>query len=413
LVDDAKPRAKRYLMFDGLVHGFALKVEVSGAKVWVVQKSQAGRSVRVTLGTYPDLTVDQARRASQTIVADLVRGGDPNAGKRAAIDARRRAEHEALTVQALWERYLREEAARHNKASTVEMKLRLWERSIGPSIGKIAVRDVTGQHLSDIVQGALRVDARGTVTGGKAAAGNLYRLLHHLFAKALAWRLRPLELGHPLDGMEQPRVPRRERLLSDDEMIALLAAIDGDPSAPQVRLAIRLAALTGWRIRELLDLRWEHVRLDLQEVRLPDTKTGFSARPISPAASVVLNGIERRPGVRWILPGVRDPQKPLDYDTVHKAACRISAKAGVERITPHILRHRVITDVASASPNIRTGMAVTGHKSAQAFLGYVHAERDRARSVAAEVGSRLAKLAETPPTPKVVEMQPRRPARRS
>src|SRR4051794_32787820 len=154
LVDDAKPRAKRYLMFDGLVHGFALKVEVSGAKVWVVQKSQAGRSVRVTLGAYPDLTVDQARRASQAIVADLVRGGDPNAGKRAAIDARRRAEHEALTVQVLWERYLREEAARHNKASTVEMKLRLWERSIGPSIGKIAVRDVTGQHLSEIVQGA-------------------------------------------------------------------------------------------------------------------------------------------------------------------------------------------------------------------------------------------------------------------
>ena len=37
LVDDAKPRAKRYLIFDGLVHGFALKVEASGAKVWVVQ----------------------------------------------------------------------------------------------------------------------------------------------------------------------------------------------------------------------------------------------------------------------------------------------------------------------------------------------------------------------------------------
>ena len=62
------------------------------------------------------------------------------------------------------------------------------------------------------------------------------------------------------------------------------------------------------------------------------------------AALTVLNGIERRPGIRWVLPGVRDPQKALDYDTVHKVACRISAKAGVERITPHILRHRVTTD---------------------------------------------------------------------
>src|SRR4051795_9685355 len=228
LVDCAMPRDKRYLMFDGLVHGFALKVEVSGAKVWVVQKSQAGRSIRVTLGAYPDLTVDQARRASQSIVTDLVRGSDPNAEKRAAIEARHRAEHEALTVAVLWERYLREEVATHNKTSTAEMKRRLWERAIGPSIGRTPVRDVTGQHLSAIVQGALRVDAKGNVTGGKAAAGNLYRLLHHMFAKALAWRLRPLELGHPLDGMEQHRVPRRERLLSNDELSAFLAAIDGD-----------------------------------------------------------------------------------------------------------------------------------------------------------------------------------------
>jgi hypothetical protein len=50
-----------------------------------MQKSQAGRSIRVTLGAYPDFTVDLARRAAQVAVTDLVRGGDPNAEKRAAI----------------------------------------------------------------------------------------------------------------------------------------------------------------------------------------------------------------------------------------------------------------------------------------------------------------------------------------
>ncbi len=38
----------------------------------------------------------------------------------------------------------------------------------------------------------------------------------------------------------------------------------------------------------------------------------------------LLDGIERRPGVPWVLPGILDPRKPLDYDTVYKAACRIS-----------------------------------------------------------------------------------------
>ena len=109
VVDAATPRDRRYLIFDGLVHGFALKVETSGSKVWVVQKSQAGRSVRVTLGAYPDLTVDQARRDAQAEVAKLARGQDPNAEKRAAIEVRRRAERDAVTVSALWDRYRVEE----------------------------------------------------------------------------------------------------------------------------------------------------------------------------------------------------------------------------------------------------------------------------------------------------------------
>lgn len=414
IVDAAEPHERRYLVFDGLVHGFALKVEPSGAKVWVVQKSQAGRSARVTIGPYPDLTVEQARREAQAIVVKLVRGGDPTAEKRAMIEAQRRKDREGHTVAALWERYHAEEVVAHNKPATAALKSRLWARAIAPAIGDMPVREVTGADLSAIVRGPLRFDAKGALVGGKGAAGNLYRLLHHLFAKALAWRLRPLELGHPLDGIEQPRVPRRERLLSDAELQALLAELSRSEGmeAPQIVAAIRLAVLTGWRINELLTLRWEHLRRDLGEAHLPDTKTGFSARPLAPAALALLEGIERRPGLPWVLPGIRDADCPLDYDTLHKAFGRLTARAGLKGVTPHTLRHRIATDVASASPNIRTGMAVTGHKSAAAFLGYVHAEKARAKAVAAEVGARVAALAAQPTPEKVIEIEPRRRARK-
>lgn len=413
-VDAATPGERRYLVLDGLVHGFALKVETSGAKVWCVQKSQAGRSVRVTIGRYPDLTVEQARREAQAIVAKLVRGGDPTAEKRALIEARRKQEREAVTVAALWARYLAEVIAPHNRASTAAQKLRMWERRIDPAIGLLPVRDVTGNDLSAIVRSPLRFDAKGNVVAGKGEAGNLYRLLHHLFAKALSWRLRPLDLGHPLDGIEQPRVPRRERLLSDDELQALLAVLAASEGreAPQVVAAARLAILTGWRVSEVLTLRWEDVRRDLGEAHLPDTKTGFSARPLAPEALALLDGIERRPGVPWVLPGIKHPREPLDYDTLAKAFRRIVARAGLKGVTPHTLRHRVVTDVASASANIRTGMAVTGHKSAAAFLGYVHAERGRAKAVAAEVAGKVAALAAQPGPEKVIEIRPRRRARK-
>lgn len=119
VVDEARPHTKRHLIFDGLVHGFALKVEPSDAKVWVVQKSRSGRSIRVTIGAYPDLTMDQVRREAQEIVSKLVRGGDPTAEKREAIEARRQQQREALTVTALWARYESEEMLSHNKPATV------------------------------------------------------------------------------------------------------------------------------------------------------------------------------------------------------------------------------------------------------------------------------------------------------
>ncbi|HEX6010667.1 MAG TPA: Arm DNA-binding domain-containing protein, partial [Geminicoccaceae bacterium] len=187
-VDAAQARPRRYLIFDGDVHGFALKVEPTGRKVFLVQKAVAGRTVRVTIATYPDLTLDQARREAQAVVAKLARGGDPTAERREAVEARRRAGRDAFTVADLWARYLAEEIGPRNKPSTAALKRRLWRTAIEPPIGRLPLREVTGADLSAIVRGPLRFDGKGQLVGGRAAAGNLYRLLHHLFGKALVWR---------------------------------------------------------------------------------------------------------------------------------------------------------------------------------------------------------------------------------
>jgi integrase len=386
IVDGATPQPKRYLLFDGLVHGFALKVEPTGAKRWIVQKSQRGRSIRIPLGASPDLSVEQARRAAQAVVADLASGRDLAAEKRAAV-----------TVNDVWARYTAEVVAL-NKASTAREKARMWKARVEPAIGRTPVREVSDTELSAIVRAPLRLDAKGCVTGGRGEAGNLYRLLHHLFAKALVWRLRPLELGHPLDGVDQPRVNRRERLLSDAEVTSLWGALarSAGREAQQALDAIRFVLLSGWRATEALALQREHVQADVGEARLPDSKSGHSVRPLSTEALAVLAAIKRRPGVPWFFAGIEDPSKPLSYNSVRPVFARIAQRAGLVGVTLHTLRHRVVTDLAGAAPNLRTGMSVSGHKSVTAFMAYVHAERERAQHVAGMVGSRIAALAQQP-----------------
>src|SRR5262249_10756817 len=63
--------------------------------------------------------------------------------------------------------------------------------------------------------------------------------------------------------------------------------------APQVLAVVRALILTGARIDELLKLEWEQIRREEMELHLPDTKTGFSRRPISPEALAVFDGIDR------------------------------------------------------------------------------------------------------------------------
>src|SRR5205814_10187459 len=146
------------------------------------------------------------------------------------------------------------------KPRTTAEKTRLWERRIRPALGHLKVLAVTEEDVGAVVRAALRTDATGRVIGGRAEAGNTYRLLHHLFRKALAWGLRPREAGNPLENVIEPKTMRRERLLAPGEIGALLRGLEAAEAekreAPQIIAVIRAAILTGARISELIGLRW-------------------------------------------------------------------------------------------------------------------------------------------------------------
>jgi len=313
--------------------------------------------------------------------------------ERQAQEAEEQRQRLAKTVADLWDRYAKEVIAVENKPRTATEKTRLWARRIKPALGSLKVRDVTAEDFGAVVRAPLRLDSAGRAIGGKAEAGNAYRLLHHLFRKALAWGLRPRELGNPLETVTEPKTARRERLLAPGEIGALLKALaaveETKTEAPQIVAVIRAAILTGARISELLSLRWENVRRDEMELHLSDTKTGFSRRPLSVDTLAVLDSVEWVPGSPFVFRSVKSATKPLAYNTVEKAFRRIVATAGVKNCTLHTIRHWYATATANTVSNPRIGMALTGHKSHSAYMNYLHGDKEQARALA----DQLAKLA--------------------
>jgi integrase len=371
-------------------------------RYFTLRYSVDGKQVEEALGWSSDgWTVARAQEELSKL-RKAKRTGDGPLTLRAEAEAKRRAEqeraeHEATlarrqrTVAYLWDRYSKEVMALENKPSTVAEKTRMWTRRIEPEIGHQKISDVTEEDAGAVVRAPLRLDAAGQVIGGKAEAGNIYRLLHHMFHKALQWKLRPKETGNPLESVTEPKVNRRERLLTGGEIGALLKALDAavadGTEYPQTAAAIRAAILTGARISELLMLRWQDIRRDEMELHLFDTKTGFSRRPISAAALAVLDGVQRMPGVEFVFRAIKTPTKPLAYDTAEKAFGRIARRVGVERCTLHTIRHWFATMTANSVSNARVGMALTGHKSHAAYMNYIHGDREQARALADQLAA--------------------------
>jgi integrase len=328
--------------------------------------------------------------------------------RREAAEAEAALERRQRTVSDLWERYSKEVVAIENKPRTVAEKTRMWEGRIEPAIGKLKINDVTEQNAGAVVRSPLRLDAKGQVVGGKAEAGNVYRLLHHMFHKALQWGLRAKEFGNPLESVSEPKVKRRERLLTSGEIGALIKTLDAAEADgtehPQCVSAIRAAIFTGARISELLTLRRQDIRDDEAELHLVDTKTGFSRRPISAAALATLEGVERMPGVEFVFRAVKTPTAPLPYNTIEKAFRRIARRAGVERCTLHTIRHWFATMTANSVSNARVGMALTGHKSHAAYMNYIHCDKEQARALADQLAALASGLAKA--EPKVASISP-------
>ncbi len=389
-IEAVKPGRKDRFLWDGTEHGLGVKITPAGSKIFILQKTIHGRLRRITLGPHGDLTLDAARKQARRLNGEIAHGRDPIADAKAQREERERRDRSEKTVDDLWERYWLEVVSPHNRARTASEKNYMWRSRIKPSIGGRKIKDVTDQDVWVIVRSGMRSDKKGNIVSGRAAAGNLYRLLHHMFAKALAWGLRPRELDNPLANIAEPKVNRRERLLAEGEVRALLKALDqaaAERSENEAALtAIRTAIHTGARISEILGLQWKEVRQGERELHLTDTKTGFSKRFVSEEALAVINSIERLPGCPFVFRSPRDPKLPIEYTLVRKVFKRITSRAGVPNCTLHTIRHWFSTMTANNVSNHRVGMALTGHKSHAAYMTYVHGEKEQAKALAAQIG---------------------------
>lgn len=262
------PATGRAYVYDTKASGLILCVTDHGAKSFQVYRKLNGRPLRITLGRYPDLSIDHARRKAAEALALLADGINPLVEKKAKV-ARR------LTLAQVFDAYLN---GRDLKPRTVAIYQRVFAHDFA---------DWRTMPIVDITRDM--VEQRHTELGAhsRAHANLALRILRAVLnfaaGKYEACRGQPLLLDNPTKRLSATRswyrIDRRQSVVKSWQFPAWFKAINklansaecNSPPAT-VRDYLLLLLFTGLRRNEAARLRWSDIDLEHRTLRVTDTK---------------------------------------------------------------------------------------------------------------------------------------------
>jgi integrase len=410
--------------YDVTLKGFGLIVRPSGSRSWILEyrPGAGGRGIakkRVVLGDPETLYPEQARDMAKDMLAKVRLGADP-----AAERAEARAAETISEIAAAW---LSRHVEPKRKESTAKLYRAVLDTHILPAIGSRKAVTLTRSEVSKLhgaiarkSKGSKKLGAKRTAAqktrGGPIIANRALAVLKAMFSWATDLGFLPDGCKNPASGVEAFKEKGRERFLSFEEMqrlgaVLILAETEGLPwqvdedkpgskhlPAPEKRRAlfdvhsvavIRLLLLTGARVREILDLEWQHVDFQRGMLRLPDSKTGAKVIVLGEVALALLDSLPRigRYVIASTSAGNKDEKPRADVNRLWRAVCR---GAKIEGTRLHDLRHSNAAVGAGAGLSLHQFGALLGHSQAATTKRYAHLAADPQRRAADLIGSEVA-----------------------
>jgi len=385
-------QGKRLTAYDTEIPKLALRVTGSGTKTFYVVKRAGASMAWLKLGTFPDMTVEQARIEAQKILAGFAAGANP-------AQARRALKEEPTLTE-----FFTEYGDRHGSKLTVwrDMQQRFRDYLQKPLGGRkltTITRVMIGKVLSDAEKAGRAVATRKLIRA----------LASGVFGKAIEWGYLN---ANPVQGVKVAgRTVSRDRFLQADELPRFFASLAEEPS-DTMRDFILLALLTGARRANLCAMNWREIDVEAGTWRIPTTKNGEPQNvTLCPEAVTIIKARREAAAGAFVFPG---PGASGHMVEPKKAVMRVMARAGIpygrnepNGVTLHDLRRTL------GSWQARTGasLAIIGkslnHKSQQATAIYARLDLDPVRASVNTATSAMLEAAGLKSAADVVELPKR------
>lgn len=327
-IRNAKPGTKAVKLFDE--RGLFLIVTPSGGKWWRLRYRFGGKEKTLSLGTYPDVGLKDARErrdSARKLLSNDVDPGEHRKTTKAAQSLQATNSFEAIARE-----WLAKEKPSWAPTHYSKILLRL-ENDAFPWIGNMPITEVTAPVLLSM---ARRVEGRGAHDTAHRVLQNCGQVFRYAIATGRAERNPTPDLRGALTTVQQSHFPT----LTDPIKVGeLLRAIDGFRGTLVVQCALKLAPLVFVRPGELRMARWGDIDLGraLWTYHVSKTKTDHVV-PLSRQAVAILKEIQPLTGHgQYVFPGARDHNHPLSPAAVGAALQRLGYDTKTE-ITGHGFR---------------------------------------------------------------------------
>ena len=252
----ARAKQKLYRLSDGIGNGLSLEVSPEGGKRWRFRYRFLGAAKMISLGTYPLVSLKEARDRAIEARKEVLQGVDPARKKNALKDG-----NAFRAVAKQW-------FDRFAQTTTPKYAAETWsrmEREIFPYIGDMTLTDIDAPTVLAVLR---RIEDRGVIITMHKAKTNISQIFKYAIACGIAYADPSRDLSPALRSRASKPMPA----IIDPRQAGKLIVAIRSYNRPVVRCALLLGALTFVRPGELRKAEWEEFDMEAQEWRIPGPK---------------------------------------------------------------------------------------------------------------------------------------------
>jgi len=312
-VKNAKPREKQYKLTDGL--GMHLLVKPNGSKLWRLEYTLNSKRNTHAIGSYPSITLKDARIRLAEAKALIAHGIDPNIHRKT-----QKEDSEKDSFEAVANEWHSKKSITWSKSHSIRTYKRL-ENDVFPWIGSQNIGEIKASELLKVLQ---RVESRGAIE----TAHRIQQICGQIFRYAIATDRAEQDPSSALKGALTPTKERHHPSIIDPVKIGgLLRAIDGYSGYPATKCALQMAPLVFVRPGELRHAEWSEFDFNAKEWRIPAEKMKMKSPhiiPLSEQVISILSEIQPRTGSgKYVFPSTTTLSRPMSENTINGALRRL------------------------------------------------------------------------------------------